>query len=105
MVVAECRQRNGRQTMKILVYDGKHDQAYWLADSPKQETAAFRRMFELMHELEYYESVPPEAGKERDLYLLAKDGDDKSLKKFLQMRRNNEYEDWYFVYAEDPIEA
>lgn len=40
--------------MRILIWRGKHGDAYWDASTAKKETAALRRMFEAMEECGYY---------------------------------------------------
>lgn len=39
---------------RTLMYEGKHANEYWLADTPKRVLAAFLAMFNLLEEMEYY---------------------------------------------------
>ena len=40
--------------MRILVYHGKHEDQYWLADTPERLEAALRRLFTELDELGCY---------------------------------------------------
>jgi hypothetical protein len=84
--------------MKILVYNGKYEKIYWLADSKEQLEAAFKRLFAILDNLCCYDDDVPGI-------TAARNGDIKIITKILQERKDCEYEGWDFIYADDPLDA
>ena len=80
-------------TLTILVYRGKHGDAYWLADTLTRAAQAREALFRQLDEMGCYES---------NLKLLeeARAGDAKAIEFILECRRGYEYEDWDYEYIE-----
>lgn len=80
------------RTLKILVYRGKHGNAYWLADTPTRAAQAREALFCQLDEMGCYED---DEGLEK-----ARAGDAQAIEIILESRRGYEYEDWDYEYAE-----
>ena len=86
--------------MKILVYYGKHENIYWLADTDERQVAAFEKLFVILDGLCCYgDSVRPQ------LLEQARSGNIGAIKQLLYGRRHCEYERWDFIDASDPMQA
>lgn len=77
--------------MNVLVWNDKNGNRYYAANTPLQELKAYKRVFEDMDAQEFFECSPPEKTM-RDLFKRARSGDMKSMKLFVQSRRDYEYE-------------
>jgi len=84
--------------MRIMVYHGKHEKVYWLADSKERLEAAFRKLFEILDDFCCYDDDVPEIAA-------ARSGDIKAIAKILHDRKDCEYEGWDFIRADDPLET
>jgi NTP pyrophosphatase (non-canonical NTP hydrolase) len=82
-------------TLTILVYRGKHGDAYWLADTPTRAAQAREELFRRFNEMGFY------AGDQESLTLKeARAGNAKAIEFILECRKGYEYENWYYEYIE-----
>jgi NTP pyrophosphatase (non-canonical NTP hydrolase) len=89
------------KTIHVLVYYGKHDQSYWLADTAAHRDAAFKILFGMLDGDQCYED-------EDEKHLAkARAGDIRAIRGLLESRRNCEYEEWELVDVDvvDPVGA
>lgn len=80
-------------TLRILVYNGKHGDAHWLADTPTRAAKAREALFCQLDEMGCYED-DEEGVKE------ARAGDTQAIAIILDRRNGYEYESWRYEYAE-----
>jgi len=83
-------------TLLILVYRGKHGNAYWLADTKTRAAQAREILFERLDEQGCYEI------DEEGLLEQARAGKADAIEFILESRRGCEYEDWDYEYVEVP---
>ncbi len=84
--------------MRILIYHGKHEDQYWLADTPERLEAAMRKLFVELDELGCYAE-----DEFRSLAIeKAREGDARCVCHVLESRKGCEYEDWDLEEAYDP---
>ena len=84
--------------MRILIYHGKHEDQYWLADTPQQLEAALRKLFTELDELGCYTE-----DEFRSLTLAnAREGDARCIRHILESHRFHEYEGWDLKEVADP---
>ena len=81
--------------MKILIYHGKQDDEYWLADTPERLNAALRQLFQRLDDWHCYEDG--EAGLAE-----ARAGSRKAIRRILDRHNGWEYECWDLQEATDP---
>ena len=78
--------------MRILVYNGKHGFAFWMADTPARAAKAREALFKILDEMGCYlnEKLPLEK---------ARDGDERAIEIILEHRKGYEYETWRYEEA------
>lgn len=81
------------RTLKILIYRGKHGDAYWLADTLTRAAQAREALFRQLDEMGCYES-------DQEKLAEARTGDTEAIEFILECRKGYEYEDWDYEYAE-----
>jgi hypothetical protein len=84
------------KVIRILIYQGKHGDEYWIADTDAQVDCACRKLFKRFDEDGCYEDDEP-ALKE------AREGDIQAIRHLLTKHRGFEYEKWSIVIAVDPL--
>jgi hypothetical protein len=84
--------------MRILVYNGKHGDEYWMADTPEHTTEAQAALFKMLDEEGCYAYGDINKGRLKN----ARDGDAGSIARILQIRNGYEYETWSFEEASVP---
>jgi hypothetical protein len=82
------------KTVSILVYRGKHNDEYYLVDTPEQLEAAQRRLFEQLDQWGCYEDE--DTAK-------ARAGDIRAIRWLLDRHNGYEYEGWDIIEAVDPL--
>lgn len=85
--------------MKILVYHGKFGDDYWLADTPEQQEAAFKKLFQGLDSFGFYNY-----DSDYETVAAARQGDRKAIRRILESRCHYEYEKWDLVEVTDPCE-
>jgi len=86
---------------RILLYGGKHGHMVWEASTSEQEDAALKALFSFLDkEWNVYNDLRM---VESALYDKAKQGDQKSIKNLLLLRRNYEYE-WFEILPVQEIQ-
>lgn len=83
------------KTVSILVYHGKHDDEYWLADTPERLKTAQRQLFKRLDDWGCYEQ---EEGVTE-----ARAGDIRAIRWLLNRHEGYEYEGWDIEQATDPL--
>lgn len=81
--------------MRILVYNGKHGDEYWMADTPERAAGAREALFKMLDEMGFYEY-----DVEDGLLSLARGGHPHSINAILRVRNGYEYETWGYEEAE-----
>lgn len=77
--------------MKILVYQGKHENEYFDISTDSLRRGAYRHLFDELGEAGYYDSCDP-ADEELKLFNRATAGDDAAVIQFMTWRKEHEYE-------------
>jgi hypothetical protein len=85
--------------MQILIYHGKHGDEYWLADTPEQQHAAKRKLFEMFDEWGCFEDEPESIALES-----ARNGDAFFIGQFVESQKGYEYGDWDIEEVSDPCD-
>lgn len=80
-------------TLRILIYRGKHGDAYWLADTSTRAAQAREALFRQLNEMGCYESNQEKLEE-------ARAGDAKAIEFILECRKGYEYENWDYEYVE-----
>ena len=84
------------KTVSILVYRGKHDNDYYLVDTPERLQAAMRQLFMLLDECGCY------TDEDTRHLAQARDGNIRAIKGILESHRCYEYEEWEIIEVIDP---
>lgn len=79
--------------MRILVYNGKHADCFWMADTLERTAGAQAALFKMLDEMGCY------LDDERHLEK-AREGNPKAINYILQQHSGYEYETWCFEEAE-----
>jgi hypothetical protein len=81
---------------QILIYHGKHNDEYWLVDTPERMEAAQRKLFKMLDEWGCYEEG-------EDHLIEARSGNVKAIHWILSIHQQYEYEGWDIEEAFDPL--
>ncbi len=73
---------------KVLVYYGKHENIYWLVDTPERRVKAFSELFKILDEMGCYDDEVPNIES-------ARNGDSRAIIRVLQDHQVYEYEEWH----------
>lgn len=87
-------------TVRILIYHGKHGDQYWLADTPTREMQALQALFTILDEWGCYTEV--DNTDVAHALPAAREGDPKAIHFILSVRDRYEYEEWVFEDVEVP---
>ena len=79
--------------MRILVYEGKHGYAFWMADTPVRAAKAREALFKILDEMGCYSDDEPHVAK-------ARTGWELSIRAILEHHKGYEYETWRYEEAE-----
>lgn len=84
--------------MRILMYRGKHERTYWLADNKERLEAAFKKLFKILDDFCCYDDDVPGI-------VAARGGDINAIRAILYKRKHCEYECWDLISADDPLDT
>jgi hypothetical protein len=79
-----------KTSVTILVYYGRYEDEYWLADTPAQKEASLRRLFKFLDDLGCYVD-------DEDFIQEARAGSIHAITQILKIHNRREYESWDFL--------
>ncbi len=85
--------------IRIIIYDGKHGQEYWIAETREQVRAALRELFTMLDGMGCYTDWSN--NDIQDLLPEARGGSHRAIYEILRARQSYEYEGWRTEYATD----
>jgi len=81
--------------MRILVYKGKHGDAYWMANTMERAAGAREALFKMLDQDGCYAYDVDD-----ELLAKAREGNPQAIERILDIRSDYEYEAWAYEYAE-----